>query len=82
MDRLIRAVERGDVPRQRIDDANRRIDEVISKYVQPPVNEDALSVVGCPEHVGVAERVQELAAHAGQQQSATQDPTEAWRPNP
>jgi beta-N-acetylhexosaminidase len=79
MDLLLAAVERGDVPRERIDDANRRIDEVIAKYVQPPVSEDALSVVGCPEHVAVAEKVRELASRAIDQNSAGPDPTESWR---
>ena len=31
-------------------DANRRIDEVVKRYYQPPVDQEMLKLVGCEEH--------------------------------
>lgn len=73
IDLLIRAVERGDVPMQRILESNRRIDALMEGYVKPPVGENQLAIVGCDEHRAIASRVRQLVQHT------TADPTEAWR---
>jgi len=73
IDLLIRAVERGQVPRERIEDANRRIDAVVNKYHRPPIeNHAALDVIGCEDHQALVRQIAERA-------SAMADPTEAWR---
>jgi beta-N-acetylhexosaminidase len=73
IDLLIRAVERGQVPRARIDDANRRINAVINKYQRPPIeNHAALQVIGCDEHQAIVAQIAERAA-------TITDPTEVWR---
>jgi beta-N-acetylhexosaminidase len=73
IDLLIRAVERGEVSRQRISDANRRIDAIVNKYHRPPIeNYAALDVIGCDEHQAVVQAVSERGSESA-------DPTEAWR---
>jgi beta-N-acetylhexosaminidase len=73
IDLLIRAVERGEVSRARIDDANRRIDALINKYHRAPIEDrGALKVIGCAEHQEIVRKIAERAA-------ASPDPTEAWR---
>jgi beta-N-acetylhexosaminidase len=73
IDLLIRAVERGDVPRQRIDDANRRIDAVYQKFYRPPVEDaGALEVIGCQAH-------QDLVRQIDLRATSAPDPTESWR---
>jgi beta-N-acetylhexosaminidase len=74
IDHLIRAVERGDVPIERVKDANRHIDELFAKYVQSPVSSDLLSVVGSEEHRAIVSRVKSVDDRDG-----SLDPTEAWR---
>lgn len=61
IDALIRAVERGDVPRARIDEANRRIDTLCARFVKPPVSADALNVLASAEHRAVVDRIAQLA---------------------
>jgi beta-N-acetylhexosaminidase len=75
LDILIKAVETGEVPRERVEDANRRIDAVVTKYYQPPVDEEMLRVVGCDEHRAVAEKVAAMAERA----DLAADPTDNWR---
>jgi beta-N-acetylhexosaminidase len=75
IDILIKAVESGEVSRERIDDANRRIDAVVQRYYQPPVDAAMLKVVGSDEHRAVADRVAALAENV----KAAPDPTESWR---
>jgi beta-N-acetylhexosaminidase len=58
IDLLIRAVERGDVPRESIELANRRLDTLFAKYVKPAIaTRENLSLIGCPEHRAIAERI-------------------------
>src|SRR5262249_26834138 len=74
IDLLIRAVERGEVPRDRIDDANRRIGLLVNKYHRPPIEDHAaLNVIGCPEHQDIVRQITQLAS------ASSSDPTEAWR---
>jgi len=73
IDLLIRAVERGDVPRERIDDANRRIDIVVNKFYRAPIDDlSALGAIGSEAHRAVVSRINERAR-------AVADPTESWR---
>ncbi len=74
IDLLIRAVERGNVPRDRVIDANRHIDAMLAKYVKPPVDERLLDVVGCDAHREIVSRVKSSG-----DRDAELDPTEAWR---
>jgi beta-N-acetylhexosaminidase len=69
IDILIQAVERNEVPRERIEQANRRIDEVVKKFYRPPVQKEMLETVGCAEHRATAERISEIAG-------ISTDPTE------
>jgi beta-N-acetylhexosaminidase len=71
IDILIKAVERGDVPMSRIEEANRRIDELMNRYVKPPSEAGSLDVVGSPAHQAIADRVLKRTEGA--------DPTESWR---
>jgi beta-N-acetylhexosaminidase len=75
IDILIKAVETGEVPRERIEDANRRIDAVVKRFYQPPVDKEMLKIVGSDEHRAVAEKVATIT----QRSDASQDPTESWR---
>jgi beta-N-acetylhexosaminidase len=60
IDALVRAVERNDVPRSRLDEAARRIDALAAEYAKPahPV---ASEVIGCDAHRQVVERILERA---------------------
>lgn len=64
---LVRAVETGRVPRERIAQANQRLDALLARFAHPP--EDRLAILGSDEHRRLAEG---LAGGA-----AGQDPTEA-----
>lgn len=75
IDALIAAVERGDVPRARIDEANRRLDVLFARYVRPATAELPEGVLGCAEHLAVVEAI---AARSGSR-AAGRDPTEALR---
>ena len=73
IDLLAAAVTRGDVPRERIDHANKRLDRLFSQYVRPPQAPD-LSVLHCPEHQSVVNQIRQRLT------STAADPTEsAWR---
>jgi beta-N-acetylhexosaminidase len=61
IDALIRAVERGDVSRERIAEANRRIDALCTRFVNAPVGPDALKAIGSAEHRAVVDRIAQLA---------------------
>ncbi|HWP40277.1 MAG TPA: beta-N-acetylhexosaminidase [Tepidisphaeraceae bacterium] len=72
IDILIRAVESGRVPMERIVQANRRLDALCRQYVAEPNDRPDLSVIGCEQHLAIAERVRRLSAAA----PASTDPTE------
>src|SRR5439155_20860349 len=73
IDVLIRAVESGDVPRSRLEEASRRMDVVFAKYMQPPRREPDMSVIGCAEHQSIAA---EIERRAGAEAIADEDATE------
>jgi beta-N-acetylhexosaminidase len=54
---LIKAVEKGRVPRERVDQANRRVDAMIARYYQPPRRGSKLEVIGTPEHLEVVAEI-------------------------
>jgi beta-N-acetylhexosaminidase len=76
IDALIRGVERGDVPRARIEQANQRLDKLCQKYVKEAAAKPDLSVIGCEAHRQVVERVR---AAGGTTATAQADRTEQWR---
>lgn len=47
---LVAAVRRGRVPEARIAEAGRRIDRLVARFVRPPVDAEALAVLGCDAH--------------------------------
>jgi beta-N-acetylhexosaminidase len=57
IDALALATERGIVPWKQIERANRRIDRLMKQYVRPPADSSDLSVLGCPEHRAIVERL-------------------------
>jgi len=72
IDRLIDAVENGEVPRELIDNANRRVTTLINQYAQP-AHGGEIGVIGCNDHVTVAYGVRQLA---GTVAGTVKDPTE------
>jgi beta-N-acetylhexosaminidase len=58
IDILVHAVERGDVSRDRIDEANRRMDRLLSSFARPPVDRDMLKVLNSLEHRAIIDRIQ------------------------
>lgn len=74
IDLLAAAVRRGDVPRERIEQARRRVDALIARWVQPPATTDWRQVVGCAAHREVIDRVRSAAATWAQ--APGRDPTE------
>jgi len=77
IDRLIAAVERGDVPMARVEEAGRRIDALVARYVRPKSRHPDLSVLGCDEHRAVADAIAAAAGRAAGAPGA--DPTELAR---
>ena len=74
---LIRAVEHGQVKPERIEEANRRIDALVSRFVKPPSDDDPTPKIGTAEHRAIADRVRELAGEPVAQPQ--EDPTEFRR---
>jgi beta-N-acetylhexosaminidase len=72
IDALVAAVKRGEVSRDRIDQANRRLDTLCADFVKPATDKPDLSVVGCREHQNVI-----AAIRAGTLESGGADPTES-----
>ena len=56
IDLLIKAVERGEVARERIEDAGRRLDRLHAAYVRPAWSGEA-AVIGCAEHRRVVDQM-------------------------
>ena len=76
IDLLIRAVERGDVSREHIEQSNRRLDRLFASYVKPPTaTRDDLKIVGCAEHRDVVDRIRAISGPL----APGEDPTERWR---
>src|SRR5687768_4389606 len=78
LDVLTDTVERGVVPRERVDQANLRVVKMFTQYVKPPSEDDQMTVIGNAEHRGVADRVRKLAGTSGGAGPAD-DPTEFKR---
>ena len=69
IDILVHAVERGDVKRDRIDEATRRVDRLLHDFARPPVGRDALKVLNSPEHRAAVARI-------GADETKAPDPTD------
>jgi beta-N-acetylhexosaminidase len=65
IDILTDAVQRGEVPRERIDQANLRVVKMFTQYVKPPSDHDPMQLIGTPEHRAVVDRVRQLAGSDG-----------------
>jgi beta-N-acetylhexosaminidase len=76
IDALIDGVERGDVPRARIEQANQRLDKLCQQYVKDAASKPDLSVIGCEAHRQVVARVR---AASGTRAHPQVDPTQQWR---
>jgi beta-N-acetylhexosaminidase len=61
IDALIKAVERGQVSRERLSESGSRIDALAARYAKPPVDSAARGVIGSAEHRVVVENVLERA---------------------
>jgi hypothetical protein len=72
IDRLIDAVENGEVPQELIDTANKRISKLINQYAHP-AHGGEIGVIGCNDHVTVAYGVRQLAGGVA---GTLKDPTE------
>jgi beta-N-acetylhexosaminidase len=71
---LVKAVESGRLPRERVEQSVGRISRLCAKFVRGPERND-LSVLDTPEHRSTVDRIARIneAIHAGP------DPTESWR---
>ena len=55
---LVKAVERGDLPKARLEESNRRMDEVCARYARPARRGPLPAHIGSAEHRRPAEQVQ------------------------
>jgi beta-N-acetylhexosaminidase len=74
IDALVHAVERGDLSRERLDDAGRRLDALFARYVKPPRRGPLPERIGSAEHRAVAHRVTQRVDAAAL--AVGHDPTE------
>jgi beta-N-acetylhexosaminidase len=72
IDELVQAVERGQVKRELIEAANRRLDTLASRYYRPPVRGKVSPIIGCDAHQRIVDRIHELA---GSPATTSPDPT-------
>jgi beta-N-acetylhexosaminidase len=76
IDLLIKAVERGDIPRESIERANQQIDRLFAQYVKPArATADDLKIIGCESHRAIVDQIRALAGDDVE----GEDPTEKWR---
>jgi beta-N-acetylhexosaminidase len=75
IDVLIRAAESGELSRERLEDAARRVDRVFAQYVKPAMRHADMSVIGCDEHRAIAA---EIERRAGEDPASDEDPTERF----
>ena len=73
IDLLVKAVERGDVPRSRIDEAGRRVSTLVSRYVKPALDGPLPALIGCAAHREVCDEVRRRSEAV----AVGRDPTEA-----
>jgi beta-N-acetylhexosaminidase len=71
IDALLTAVERGDVSRQRVEQANRRLDALMARYAKPAHPVTDFERLNCPEHRAVVEKI----TAAGENGDEALDPT-------
>ncbi|HET7542407.1 MAG TPA: beta-N-acetylhexosaminidase [Polyangiaceae bacterium] len=57
IDAVVHAVERGQVSRERLASANRRLDTVSARYAQPALEKPDLSVLRCDAHLALLEQI-------------------------
>lgn len=50
---IVRAIERGELSRARVDQAVARIERFADAFAKPPSGEDTLAIIGCDEHRAV-----------------------------
>lgn len=72
IDYLVGAVERGDVPRARLEQAHARVQNLMARYVKPPQPGDFREVVGSAAHRAVVDHIRSLAGR----EAGGRDPTE------
>ncbi len=76
IDALIHAVERGEIPRQRILEAGRRIDGLMARYVRPKASNPDLSLLGCEAHRAIIHAMEAAAGLEAVAEAPGRDPTE------
>lgn len=76
IDYLVSAVRRGDVPRARLDEAHRRVQILMARYVKPPATDDFRLVVGCAAHQAVVDHIRRLGGFQELERDLNLDPTE------
>ncbi|AKU93082.1 Beta-hexosaminidase [Vulgatibacter incomptus] len=74
IDALIAAVERGDVSRDRLEQAGRRVDTLVARFARPKDPRPSLELLGCDAHRELVRRVEALAGAAPL--TPGRDPTE------
>jgi len=74
IDSLLKSVERKKVPKERIDQSNRRIDTMAALYYHPPSREPLPKYIGSKEHHVIVERVRKLAGESALAEG--KDPTD------
>lgn len=74
IDAIVKAVEEGRLPRERVEEANRRLDVLCEKFVAGPVSDPDLSCLDCAEHRAVVTEIIDRAESAAL--DAGVDPTE------
>jgi beta-N-acetylhexosaminidase len=73
---IVKAVEGGEVTRERLEKSAQRMDAVVTKFARPATAAADLKQIGTKEHRAVAERIVELAGAAPAIE--TEDPTEKF----
>ena len=54
---LVKAMESGELAKERVAEAGERLDRLFAKYVKPPTRGPLPSFIGSPEHRAIAQRV-------------------------
>lgn len=75
IDVLIKAVERGQLNRERLEQASVRMDNVAARFVKPASPTPDLGAIGIAKHQEVAAKINQLA---GEATATGEDPTEAF----
>jgi beta-N-acetylhexosaminidase len=59
---MIKAIEQGQVPLERVREAGDRIDALMSRHAKLPATHDVQDVIGCREHQAVVDRIMQLSS--------------------